>query len=126
MLTKLDENFQATLDDNIKLELHLANLASQRRLSTFAATALAVYIFAHVIFVICTYRSSISAQSPLGLNVPPGMTLLPLIFLILILQSAVKAVAAHGEIRSLLTFKKLRDMREIESHSTINGKSSAE
>lgn len=110
MLTKLDEKFQAALDDDTKLEEQLVSLANQRRWSTIVATALVVYIFAHVIFALFTYRSTISAQTPLGLNVPPGMTLMPLIFLILVLQWTVKAVVAHGEIRTLLAFKKLCDL----------------
>ncbi|MES2920763.1 MAG: hypothetical protein V4819_04425 [Verrucomicrobiota bacterium] len=112
MLTQLDEKFQAALDDDTKLEEQLVRLANQRYWSTIAATALAAYIFAHAFFVLFTYRSSISARTPVGLNVPPGMVLMPLIFLILMLQWAVKAVVTHCEIRVLLTFKKLRDVRQ--------------
>ena len=111
MFAKLDEKFQAVLDDNTKLEAHLLKLDNQRYWSTMVATALASYIFAHAMFVLFVYRSSISVESPLGLNVPPGMVLMPLLFLILVLQWTVKAVVAHGEIRTLLAFKKLLALR---------------
>ncbi len=110
MLTKLDEKFQAALESDTELEKQLVSLANQRRWSTIMATAMAAYIFGHAIFVLYIYRSSISAQTPFGQNVPPGMTLMPVLFLILALQYVVKAVAAHGEIRVLLAFKKLRDL----------------
>ncbi|MEO5714542.1 MAG: hypothetical protein ABIT37_13735 [Luteolibacter sp.] len=112
MFTKLDEKFQATLDNDAELERQLSGLAEQRRRNTFIATAMAVYIFGHALFVLVIYQRTISTKNPMGLNVPPGMVLLPLLFSILVLQFAIKAVVAHCEIRSLLTFKKLRELQE--------------
>ena len=109
MLKKLDQEFQATLEDETELEKHLAELFKKRRSSLLMAIGLAIYISAHVLFVLITYQSSLSAKTPFGFNVPPGMVLVPLLFVIGVLQWGAKAVIAHCEIRMLLLFKKLRE-----------------
>ncbi len=113
MLTVLDQKFQAALDDEAKLREQLIGLTNQRRWNAIGAAVLAAYVFAHVLFVLITYQSTISAQIPLGLNSPPGMVLLPLLVSILLLQLVIKAVVAHCEIRTLLMFKKLRELQTI-------------
>lgn len=111
MFTKLDKKFQAALDDEARLGEQLAGLTKQRRWNAIGAAALAVYICIHVLLVLITYQSTTSAKTPLGFNVPPGMLLMPLLFTIMLVQCAIKAVAAHCEIRTLITFKKLRVLR---------------
>lgn len=113
MFEKSDHDFQALLDDPVKLVERIQGLARTRRWNTISATVLAVYIFGHVLWVLSIYRSSVSHQTPLGLNTPPGMVLLPLVFALLVLQQAVQAVIAHSELRMLLLFKKLRDDKSV-------------
>lgn len=113
MFEKSDQRFLQALASEEEFEKRLGSLTNQRRWSCILATALAVYIFAHVIFVLVTFQSTISDHTPFGLNVPPGMVLLPMIFLMLSLQWVVQAVVAHCEIRTLLIYKKLHDDKSV-------------
>jgi hypothetical protein len=113
MFEKGDQNFLALLDDPVKLEERIQQCGRTRRTSGITGAVMAVFVFGHVLCVLCIYSSTISARSPLGAYTPPGMVLLPLLFALLALQQALRALAAHGELRTLLLFRKIRDDKSI-------------
>ena len=109
MLKKLDQEFLATLEDETELEKRIAGLVRSKFWHTFTAVALAILICGHILWLLVTYNNSISDKNPFGIHIPVPMTLMPAMFLLLLLVNVIKAVVAHTELRMLLLFKKLRD-----------------
>lgn len=113
MMKKADQDFLTSLSDEVKLEKRIQEFVSSRMWNTISAVVLAILTFAHVLFLIVIYKDSISTTNPFGVNIPAPMMLMPAVFFPLLLINAIKAVAAHCEIRMLLLFKKLRDDKSV-------------
>lgn len=111
MLMKQDREFDRILDDPTKMESGLAELTRQRRWSVVTAAALTTLIYVLIVMIACIYISSVSTKNPFGTNPPTPMLLMPSMFLPLLIIHVAKAVSAHGEIRTLLLFGKLRQTR---------------
>lgn len=98
MFTKRDQQFLELLDDPVKLEKRLVDLAGVRKVTTFAAG------FSGVAFFVCVFLGM--QQVPFSIS--PGAALM----LLLVIQQAISACLAHGELRTLLTFRALRAANE--------------
>lgn len=121
MFKKLDHEFFENLGEPAKLEKRLTDLASQRFCFAISAT-LAALVFFMTLFILL----GVSSQS-VGLTNQPSISIAApvsgcLTMLTLLAVTLARAIGVHSEIRTLLTFKKLR---ELESDSTIHAKSSA-
>ncbi|MBC8126326.1 MAG: hypothetical protein H8M99_04160 [Gloeobacteraceae cyanobacterium ES-bin-144] len=111
MLKKLDSDFSDMLQDSAKVEQRLAELASQRFMFGISAVASAVVVFS-ILFMMLSAHMRLSGQPNQPLVVTPVSGCLTMVFVSAI--ALARAIGAHGEIRTLLTFKKLRDLRSID------------
>lgn len=109
MLKKQDQDFFDMLDDPAKLEKRLSDLASQRILFVITA-ALSALVFFFVLFVLLaanTQSVGMTDQPSVSIATPVSGCLTMVTSLTICLA---RAIGAHGEIRTLLSFKKLRDL----------------
>jgi hypothetical protein len=113
MFEKSDQDFLGLLDDPANLEKRIQQCGRTRLNGVIAGALMTVFIFGQVFWVLGIHQSSVSPGTPSGIQPPPGMVLLPLLFAILAVQQALRALAAHGELRTLLLFKKLRDDKSV-------------
>ena len=113
MFKKSDREFLAVLDDGVSAEKRIGELARARKWNAVTAVALATLIYAHVLFLLVTYKNSISLQTPFGVDIPAPMPLMPALFIPVLLINAIKAVGSHCELRTLLMFRKLRDDKSV-------------
>ena len=124
MFKKLDHDFLEILEEPAKLEKRLTDLASQRFSFTITATMAALVFFITLFILLGTNIRSLDLPKHPSISIAPPVSGC-LIMLTMLTVMLARAIGAHSEIRTLLTFKKLRDLREIESSSTIHAKSSA-
>lgn len=113
MFDKSDQNFLRLLDDPVKLDQRISQRGRTRRNGFIAGVLMTVFIFGQVFWVLGIHQSSISRGTPVGIQPPPGLVLLPLLFAILAVQQFLQALSAHCELRMLLLFKKLRDDKRV-------------
>lgn len=113
MLKKLDQEFLAMLEDETELEKRVAGLVSSRFRHTVTAVAVAILICGYILWLLVIYKNSISDKNPFGIQIPVPMTLMPAMFLLVLLVNAIKAVAARAELRMFLLFRKLRDGKSV-------------
>jgi uncharacterized membrane protein (DUF485 family) len=105
---KRDLDFLEMLEDPAKIESRLAELASQRLLFGISA-AMAALVFFFVLFVLLSANIRLVGQSSIAAPVSGCLTMVALLSVML-----ARAIGAHSEIRTLFTFKNLRDMRSID------------
>ena len=98
MFGKRDREFEETLAEADKLERRLEQLRLSRQIATVLAAATAC-----LFFVVLFMSIRMSTKSPTVLPVTP-------LALFMAGQQALMASLAHGEIRTLLAFKKLREL----------------
>jgi hypothetical protein len=101
MLKKQDHQFFDILDDLSKGEKRLLELMKQRFLFGVSAAMMTASLL-----VLLAVNLRDADQT---LQIIPALSLLAVGFASL--TSLTRTIAAHGEIRTLLTFKKLREMR---------------
>jgi hypothetical protein len=100
MFRKRDLEFQESLDDPAKLEKRMGKLAKLRLMFTAVAAFATTAFF--VIFIMEIQVFKMNGKSF------PGTVLL----LAISIQPTIMAMLAHCEIRTLITFKKLRDLSD--------------
>lgn len=106
MFQKSDQKFVGALESPEVLEQLLQKLRRGRRWLTIS-TAFSL-LAAIMLFILV---------QPLATDLPPGagapLLILPMMLLFFPVLNAMKALSLHGEIRTLLVFKKLRDDRSV-------------
>ena len=109
MLKKQDHAFFDMLADAEKLEKRLIELASQRFMFAISATMSALVFFFTLFVLLAANLRSVGLAHPPSISIAtPVSGCLTMIALLAI--TLARAVGAHSEIRTLITFKKLRDM----------------
>jgi hypothetical protein len=101
MFEKRDREFEEALAGADKLERRLEQLRLSRRIAIILAAATACLFF---VLVFMSIR--MSTKSPTVLPVTP-------LTLFMAGQQALMASLAHGEIRTLLAFKKLQELSTL-------------
>lgn len=99
MFKKSDQNFLALLDNPDVMDRRISTLRTMRLIHTITATFGLIAFFV-ILFMILGKHSKES---------PPALVLMIVIFL----QPAIAAMMAHGELRTLLMFKKLHDDKSV-------------
>ena len=106
MFEKCDQKFERALESADHLEKLLKKLRRGRWWFTIS-TAFSL-LAAVVLFILV---------QPLVKDLPPGtsapLLILPMMLLFFPVLNAMKALSLHGEIRTLLVFKKLRDDKSV-------------
>ncbi len=106
MFEKSDQKFLRALESPEELEKLLKKLRRGRRWSAFFT---AFFLLAVVVLFILI--QPLVTSLPQGAGAP--LLILPVMLLFCPMLYAMKALSLHGEIRTLLIFKKLRDNKSV-------------
>jgi len=107
MLKKQDHDFFEILEDPSKIEKRLSELANQRLLFGISAAMTAIVFFAILFMLLAANLRFVGLSNQPSIAGPVSGCLTMGVALA---TSLARAIGAHGEIRTLLVFKKLRDM----------------
>lgn len=108
MWRKRDQDFVELLDDPVKVEKRLTELASVRNWSVIAAIPMVILVFWVGFMILSGIIQNSGRLSPVTSWHINGI-INSIFVLVTLLVCLSKAVSAHNELRMLLLFKKLRD-----------------